>query len=473
MTDEGPADRAARRRLLLLLYAAYASMHLNRQIVAILAGSLRADLGLGDSQLGTLTGSAFAIVFAILGLHFGAVADRRDRLFMVRCGALLWSAAAAAAALASSFTTLLLARATVAVGEAVATAAAIALMAELSPRPRLGRTSGAFFASAYAGAGLAAIVGGALLSWQPPLAGIAGWRSAMLAAAAPGLLIALLLRDPRGGAPRKRSAAPRASRWAGIGFAASATAVVGLQECLPPALGVPAAVALAIATGALWIAAVRRRTPSAFAATFARREYRLWLLAFAAVLFVDYAAGFWLIPIAERRFAIDPAALGRDLGGLLIGGGFAGALAGGWVADAWARTQANADVWTALGAFLLEVIAIWIALRQSGFAGYLWAYAGFCIASGGWTGVAAAIGLRLVPEEHRGIGAAGYFFITTVFGLGLGPFLVGLGSDALGSVGTALRIGTLVAIVAVAAFVRLGRTLPHMTRGVPSHRSAE
>ncbi|MDE2348714.1 MAG: MFS transporter, partial [Gammaproteobacteria bacterium] len=237
MTDESPADRAARNRLRWLLYAAYASMHMNRQIVAILAGPLRTDLGLGDSQLGTLTGSAFAIVFAVLGLHFGGVADRRDRLIMVRCGAILWSGAAAAAAFASGFTALLLARATVAVGEAVATAAAISLMAELSPRRHLGRTSGAFFASAYAGAGLAAIVGGVLLSWKPPLAGIAGWRSAMLAAATPGLLIALLLHDPRGGALRRRSAAPDAPRWAGVGFAASAAVVVGLQECLPPGLG--------------------------------------------------------------------------------------------------------------------------------------------------------------------------------------------------------------------------------------------
>ena len=156
--------------------------------------------------------------------------------------------------------------------------------------------------------------------------------------------------------------------------------------------------------------------------TFARRDYRLSLVAFAAVLFVDFAAGFRLVA---------SAAIGRDLGAWLIGGGC--------VADVWGRVRPNADVWPAPGAVLLEVAAIWLALRQTSFTSYVLVYAGFCVASGGWTGVATAIGLRLVPAAHRGLGTAHYVFVTTLFGPGLGSLPVGLGSDALGSVAAARR----------------------------------
>jgi sugar phosphate permease len=47
-----------------LLMVIYAFNFLDRQIITILAPSLKADLGLTDAQLGLLFGTAFALFYA-------------------------------------------------------------------------------------------------------------------------------------------------------------------------------------------------------------------------------------------------------------------------------------------------------------------------------------------------------------------------------------------------------------------------
>lgn len=81
----------------------YACVYLDRQILGILAQSITADLHLSDAQPGALTGSAFGIVYALIGLYCGGLADRVDRVILVRTGAWVWSMASIAMAFACSY----------------------------------------------------------------------------------------------------------------------------------------------------------------------------------------------------------------------------------------------------------------------------------------------------------------------------------------------------------------------------------
>jgi MFS family permease len=461
-TQESGAFQPAGRRVAVFagLCWLYACLHLDRQIPGILAETMKGDIGLRDQQLGALGESTFSIVYALLGLYFGQRADRSSRLNLVRWGAWVWSLSCIGAAWAPGYVGLIASRGGVAVGEAMATAAAISLMAEISGERYRARATSAFFAFAFIGAGAAAILGGWVVGVFQQGAALAGWRAAMIAAGVPGIVGALYLSVLRVQTPPP---APRAPTDPGGGMApiliAAALATVLIQMRWPAAWSVPTSTVLALFVAAGWARRLRSADATSYAATLGRPDFRWLLGSFAAVLFIDFAAGFWLIPYAQRRFAVSAGSAGAHLGGLMIAGGIAGALLGGWCADRWRRANPAGRVWTALVAVLMEVGAILLALAQSDYSRFLIAFAVFCFASGGWTGVAAAIGLDIVPRAHRGTATAAYFLVTTVLGAGLGPFVVGLCSDSSGSVGTALAWSCSVGVLAAVGLLRLGRRL--------------
>ena len=434
----------------------YTSIHLDRQILAILAESVKSDLHLSDQSLGALTGSDFSIVYALLGLYFGQRADRDDRLSLVKLGAWIWSFSSIGAAFAGSYALLVVGRAGLAAGEAIATAAAVSLMAELSGDRYRARASSVFFAGAFLGAGLAAALGGATVEYFQRSHSIAGWRAALVLAGLPGIAGALYLscfnwREP---------ARPRSG---GMGGAAVTLSLIGasmlsvlVQTYWSPTVGVPLALSLATGAACLWARGLRLGDAPAFQATWGNAAFRWFLLAFAALLFVDSAASFWLIPFAERRFAVGAATAGAQLGALLIVGGIAGAVLGGLIADRWYAFSAAGRIWTALIAALLETAAILTAIFQVRYPAFLLAYGCFCLAGGAWIGVAAAIGMDIVPRAHRGVAIGGYFLVTTVLGPGLGAWVAGMLADSFGSLSGALIACCLASIVATVAFARLG-----------------
>jgi MFS family permease len=461
--------KAARIGIFAGLCWLYACIHLDRQILGILAESVKSDLRISDAALGALTGSAFSIVYALLGLYFGRLADVADRLALVRTGAWVWSLASMGAAFAPGYALLAAARAGVAFGEAIATAAAVSLMAELAGDRYRARASSVFFACAFLGAGLAAILGGAVVHYFRDSTSVVGWRAALVAAGIPGLAGSAYLSCYRWkDAVRQGSAQTGGSAAVTAALVTASLLAVCVQMRWPPNQGVPAAVLLAAAAGAFWAYRLRRDNIAAFRATLGQASFRWLLVAFAAVLFVDFAASFWLIPFARRRFGVSAALAGAQLGGLMIIGGIAGSVMGGWIADRWQLRMAAGRVWTALIAVLAEVTAILLAIMQSDYRLFTLAFAGFCLASGAWTGVAAAIGMDILPRGHRGIGAAAYFLVTTVLGAGLGAWVAGLLGDALGSVSQSLSACCTVALIAVVAFVRLGYAV---TQEPNRHRS--
>jgi MFS family permease len=240
---------------------------------------------------------------------------------------------------------------------------------------------------------------------------------------------------------------------------AASVLAVAAQMRWPPHLGVPAAVLVAVAATAYWAYRLYVVDPSAYGVTLGQASFRWLLLGFAAVLFMDFAASFWLIVFAQREFGLSAAQAGTQLGGLMIVGGIAGSAAGGWIADRWHEKSRAGRVWTALIAALAEAVMIVAAVAQPQYLGFVVAFACFCVSSGGWTGVAAAIGMDIVPRAHLGTAVAAYFLVTTVLGPGLGAFTAGQLADSLGSISNAVTLCCGTIVIALVAFIRLGRTL--------------
>ena len=121
--------------LLWILMIVYVLNFLDRQIVNILAEPISRDLDLSDTQIGLLTGLAFALFYTLLGIPIARYADnsRTNRVGLISISLAVWSAMTALCGLAQNFAQLALARVGVGVGEAGCTPAAHSLITDSVP----------------------------------------------------------------------------------------------------------------------------------------------------------------------------------------------------------------------------------------------------------------------------------------------------------------------------------------------------
>ena len=101
---------AARQYALGVLVVVYTFNFIDRQILSILLQPIKDELGLSDSALGLLTGFAFALFYATLGIPIARYADRGNRRSLIALALAIWSAMTALSGLAQNFWQLLAAR---------------------------------------------------------------------------------------------------------------------------------------------------------------------------------------------------------------------------------------------------------------------------------------------------------------------------------------------------------------------------
>lgn len=195
-SEDGTGSPALFQRpypVLSILFLIYVCNTIDRNAIAFLAEPIRRDLHLGDTQVGVLTGLAFAFFYAIFGIPAGWLADRVGRVLTISIGCLVWSVCSMSGALAGGFASLAIARAGVAIGEAGGTAPSYSLIAQLFPPERRGHAFGLY----HTAAPLSAFIGVALSAW---VASRFGWRIALVCVSVPGLLAAAcllgLVREP-------------------------------------------------------------------------------------------------------------------------------------------------------------------------------------------------------------------------------------------------------------------------------------
>ncbi|QKS00334.1 MFS transporter [Sphingomonas sp. CL5.1] len=193
-----PAPRIAWTAVGVLLLL-YALALIDRQIIALMVGPIRADLGISDTQIGLLQGFAFALLYALFGLPLGLAADRLPRCRVIFAGVLVWALAATACGLARDFSELLTARVLVGAGEAALAPAAYSMLSDLFPKKRLTLALGVFAVGAQLGASSSLAIGGLIVEAAkngvtlPVLGHVNAWRFGFLATGAPGLLLAFLI----------------------------------------------------------------------------------------------------------------------------------------------------------------------------------------------------------------------------------------------------------------------------------------
>ena len=133
----GMMGTTSRAYVLGLLTLVYTFNHIDRQILVILLEPIKADLNLNDTQLGLLSGLAFAAFYATLGIPIAMWADRGDRRKIITLALAVWSGMTAFSGLAQNYWHLLIARMGVGVGEAGGTPPATSIISDLyGPKER-------------------------------------------------------------------------------------------------------------------------------------------------------------------------------------------------------------------------------------------------------------------------------------------------------------------------------------------------
>ena len=168
----------------------------DRQVLSIFIGPIKAEFGVSDTSMGFLVGFGFALFYTVAGIPIARWADRGTRRTIIAIGLALWSAMTVASGLARSFLQLALARIFVGVGEAAASPPSHSLLSDYFPLNRRATAIGIYSSGVYVGSAIAYLFGGLLRANFD-------WRTAFYTLGAPGLLFALIIRftvrEPRRG----------------------------------------------------------------------------------------------------------------------------------------------------------------------------------------------------------------------------------------------------------------------------------
>ncbi len=362
-----------RYHILAVVLLIYIFNFIDRQLLAILLPYIKRDLAVSDTLLGFLTGPAFALFYATLGIPAAWLADRGWRREVLSIAVFLWSFLTAATGFAHSFLEMLLLRIGVGVGEAGCTPPAHAIIAENFPREERGKAMGVYMTGFSFGVLIAFSAGG----W---IGENVGWRSAFVYAGAPGILLALLgwVTIPRSRVANSGTGTTPVR--AALGFLLSQRSFVHL--CL----------ANALANGC-YIGAI-----------------------------------FWLPSFFERSHGLGTAETGRWLA-LAVGiVGGSGTFSGGWLADRLGRRDLRWYMGVPSVGMLIALPFVCMTLLASSptTAFVLYFVPSFFIAMG--PAPCYATTQALARPEIRAFASATMLFVTAVLS-GLGPLAVGMLSD--------------------------------------------
>jgi MFS family permease len=390
---------AARRRYVLtLLMIAYTLSFLDRQVLSILVEPIKNDLHVGDALMGVLTGPVFVIFYTFLGIPIAWVADRWSRPMIITISLTLWSAFTALSGCVTSYAPLALARLGVGFGEAGCNPASHSLIADISTANQ--RASGLAFYSL--GVPIGTLLG---LAMGGLVADAYGWRVAFMVAAAPGLVLALVI-----ALTVKETRAPASFGGVSLGQAITQP-FKDLIDTVKALSDKPTFWFAALGAG---FSAFVGYAHLFFTASFFLRCHPTELAAIAA--------GFGL----KSKSFLGPAL------GLMTGlGGLVGALIGGHIADRAVTRDRRAFMSVPAVAALLVIPFIFlIYTMQSTLGAIALIFVPNLIATV-WYGPVYSTAQSVVAPYRRATAAALLLLILNLIGLGLGPTFLGVTSDFL------------------------------------------
>ena len=499
---QGGLPRGAWHALVLVALINAASL-LDRQVLAILAPAIKADLKVGDAEMGLLYGTVFALFYALFSLPLGRLADGWVRTRLLAIAIAFWSLATGLAGFASGFALLAASRLGVGVGEAAAQPAGTSLIYDYWPRERRGFVMAVLASAIALGIGGSLVLGGIAADWwqttyPPDVAplGLKGWQFAFLAAAAPGLVIAVLvwfLAEPKRGAidgieaaadphPFRASAQVLGAVLPGLNWASLARSAAGRAMMRANLLWL-AGIAIAMIALVRITQAISPRPPLDFGGIAIDPHVLQWsVIGFGLYVLVNLmqnlsqtdaqayrvitrsptliaamAVGSLQSVLNYGMMGFNPSFLLKyydlpmrdaawQFGLVSAGMGIIGPLLWGPLSDRLnLRFPGAGRAWVSLFAMgVSPILSFWVYFAPDATAFYL-RFAAYSLVLTGWLPPLYAILYDQVLPRMRGITASVYLLASTILGLGIGPYTVGMLSDATGD----LR-GSMLAINAVA-----------------------
>jgi MFS family permease len=401
-----------------VLSFAYAVSFIDRVIVSLLVQPIKVHLQVTDTQMSLLVGFSFILFYALLGFPIGRLADRSNRRNIVIAGATVWSLMTVLSGMATSFWHLFFARMGVGIGEASLSPCAYSLISDYFPRDKLAGAMSVYNMGIYAGSGLALLLGGAMLHLVsgapsvtlPWIGVVAPWQFVFVFAGLLGFVVAALMLTV------KEPARPVTTTRTGAG---------------PP-----------------------------HAATFSEAgrfilQHRAVLLpltaGFLLVSVIGFAINSWVPAFLMRTYGMALTEVGFQYGLIVLIGGAAGVLCGGWLGDLAERRwpfDGKMRV-AALGVTMLSLPgALGPLAGNQPLALALMAAAVFLASFP--LGIGAATLQLVVPNRLRAQLSALFLIVVSIGGVSLGPLAVALITDHVFGDEAALRY-SLALVLGVAA----------------------
>lgn len=374
-------SRRARNYGLGVLVLVYTLNFVDRQILAILLPAIKLEFNVNDWVLGFLAGPAFALFYATLGVPIAVLADRFNRRNLIAAAIVIWSAMTALSGMAGNIFQLALARIGVGIGEAGCSPPAHSMIADYYPPEQRSTAMGIYTVGISIGIMIAFLAGGWVVE-------NIGWRAAFFIVGVPGLLLAVIVRYTIEEPPR------------------------GMSEGRADALEQP---------GMFEVARFLLR----------RKSFVHIALGSGLASFAGYASISFFPSFLVRSYGLSLSETGVYLGLVYGIGGGLGFAVGGYVADNLGRRNKKWSLWGVAMAMMVAWLAAFPVYLLHNVSWVLALYilptffSNFYLATT-FAQVQGMVGLRM-----RAVASAFLLLILNIIGLGFGPQVAGLLSDAL------------------------------------------
>lgn len=360
--------------LLVILSVINLINYVDRISLSLLLEPIKNELSLSDGQMGLLSGVAFSLFYALLGVPIARIADKGGKAWLLPLCVILWSLMTMASGLATSFGALFLARMLVGVGEAGCSPTSFSIIAENFEPQRRPVAISIFQAGGLLGVAIGMMSAGYV-------AEAFGWRTAMMIVGAAGIPVAIVARILLRSFPEEIQPDVRNSAFKDIGQ------------------------------------------------LLAQKRFRSIVFGISLAAFGSYSVLQWLPAFFIKAHHLSIGTVGLLMGLSTGGGGIVGMLCGGFGSRRIVAKDVRWDL--KLPAITYAVSApLFLAMILAGntsLAIVLNFAATAVSASGG--GIALAALQRFTGDGRRATANALMLMISAIFGVGLGPVFVGYVSD--------------------------------------------
>ena len=363
-----------------VLTTVYSFNFIDRQLLVILQESIKAEMGLSDTQLGLLSGFSFAIFYVSFGIPLAKLADTWIRRDVIAISLTVWSSMTAVSGFAQNFIHLLLARIGVAIGEAGGSPPAHAMVSDIFNQEQRATALAIYSTGINIGILFGFLLGGWINEFY-------GWRTAFLVVGLPGIALAIFLKlavaEPNRGMAEEKvddGSAPK------------------LKETLKY----------------LW----------------SRKSFRHLSIACGIHAFVSYGAGNFLPSLFLRLHDIETGELGTWLALSSVAGGV-GTFMGGYLSDKLGKQDPRWYQWVpAITTLIYLPFTLFIYLTDQTYLALMTTFITGMLFNA-YLAPNLAITHSLVGLRMRAMSSAILFFILNFIGLGFGPMVIGFVSDMI------------------------------------------